>query len=80
MGLGGATGWGEAVRQLLASGSLVFNAAADTWSPGSGLETWFTAGWPQRAAFAFKFAGTILAEDVVMFTVEETEGLEALAA
>jgi hypothetical protein len=80
LGLGGATGWGEAVRQLLADGSLVFDAGADTWSPGLGLELRFTTGWPERAAFAFKFAGAILAEDSVMFTVEETKGLEALAA
>jgi hypothetical protein len=80
LGLGGATGWGEALRQLSAGGALVIDAGADTWSPGGGLEAYFTEGWPQRAAFALRAATTILASDSAILSSIEAEGQHALTA
>jgi hypothetical protein len=81
LGLGGATGWGEAVRLLAATGCLVEDAAAQTWKAGTGLDAYFTDSWPQRAGFALQHAARILAdESAAAPTVEEEEGLTALAA
>ncbi|HET6378718.1 MAG TPA: N-6 DNA methylase [Methylocella sp.] len=81
LGLGGATGWGEAVRLLAATGCLVEDAAAQTWAPGAGLDAYFTDSWPQRAGFALQQAARILAdESAAPPTAEEEEGLTALAA
>jgi hypothetical protein len=80
-GLGPATGWGEAVRLLAATGCLVEDAAAQTWKAGTGLDAYFTDSWPQRAGFALQQAAKILAdESVAAPTAEEEEGLTALAA
>lgn len=81
LGLGGATGWGDAVRLLAATGCLVEDAAAQTWAPGTGLDAYFTDSWPQRAGFALQHAARILAdESAAPPTAEEEEGLTALAA
>jgi hypothetical protein len=81
LGLGGATGWGEAVRLLAATGCLDENVAAQTWAPGTGLDAYFTDSWPQRAGFALQQAAKILAdESAAPPTAEEEEGLTALAA
>jgi hypothetical protein len=80
-GLGPATGWGEAVRLLAATGCLVEDAAARTWAPGMGLDVYFTDSWPRRAGFALQQAAKILAdESAAAPTAEEEEGLTALAA
>jgi hypothetical protein len=81
LGLGGATGWGDAVRLLAATGCLVEDAAAQTWAPGTGLDAYFTDSWPRRAGFALQQAAKILAdESAAAPTAEEEEGLTALAA
>jgi hypothetical protein len=81
LGLGGATGWGEAVRLLATTGCLVEDASAQTWAPGTGLDAYFTDSWPRRAAFALQHAARILAdESAAPPTAEEEEGLTALAA
>jgi len=80
-GLGGATGWGEAVRLLASTGCLVEDAAAQTWAPGTGLDAYFTESWPRRAGFALQQAARIMAdESAAAPTAEEEEGLRALAA
>jgi hypothetical protein len=81
LGLGVATGWGEAVRLLAVTGSLVEDTAAQTWAPGKGLDVYFTDSWPRRAVFALEAAAAILASesDEPLSTVEEA-GLSALAA
>jgi hypothetical protein len=81
LGLGGATGWGDAVRLLAATGCLIEDAAAQTWAPGTGLDAYFTDSWPRRAGFALEQAAKILVdESAAPPTAEEEEGLTALAA
>lgn len=81
LGLGGATGWGDAIRLLAATGCLVENSATQTWAPGTGLDAYFTDSWPQRAGFALQQAAKILAdESAAPPSAEEEEGLTALAA
>lgn len=81
LGLGGATGWGEAVRLLAATGRLIEDPTAQTWAPGTGLDAYFTDSWPQRASFALAQAARILAdESAAAPSAEEEEGLRALAA
>jgi hypothetical protein len=81
LGLGGATGWGEAVRLLAATGKLVEDTVAQTWTPGAGLDVYFTDSWPQRAVFALAAAAAILAdESAEPPSIEEGVGLTALAA
>ena len=46
------TPWGEAVRLLLANRHLIEDRHAGTWAPGTGLDRFETAGWPDgRARF-----------------------------
>ncbi|MER8691911.1 N-6 DNA methylase [Mesorhizobium opportunistum] len=81
LGLGGATGWGDAVRLLTATGSLVEDGAAQTWTPGNGLDAYFADSWPQRALFSLNAVTAILENDSAFTpSVEEEAGLEALAA
>lgn len=81
LGLGGATGWGDAVRLLTATGSLVEDRAAQTWVPGKGLDAYFTESWPQRALFSLDAITAILGNDSAFTpSAEEEAGLEALAA
>lgn len=81
LGLGGSTGWGEAVRLLTATGSLVEDSVAQTWEPGQGLDVYFTDSWPQRAIFALDVATAILEADTAAIpSAEEEAGLKALAA
>jgi hypothetical protein len=81
LGLGGATGWGEAVRLLGATGALVEDAGSGTWAPGTGLDAYFTDSWPRRATFALAATAAILnAETADALTAEEEEGFAALAA
>jgi len=81
LGLGGATGWGDAVRLLVGTGALIEDAVFKTWSPGVGLDAYFTESWPKRAGFALEAATNILAgETANALSVDEREGLSALAA
>ncbi|TJW51959.1 MAG: restriction endonuclease [Mesorhizobium sp.] len=81
LGPGGATGWGDAVRLLTATGSLVEDGAAQTWAPGNGLDAYFTDSWPQRALFSLDAMTAILENDSAFTpSAEEEAGLEALAA
>ncbi len=81
LGLGGTTGWGQAVRLLAATGCLVEDRGAQTWAPGTGLDLYFTDSWPRRAGFALQEAAKILAdESAVPPSAEEEEGLTVLAA
>jgi hypothetical protein len=81
LGLGGATGWGEAVRLLVATGKLSEDNTSQTWVPGPGLDVYFTDSWPKRAGFALEAAATILANaSAQTLSAEEDAGLKALAA
>jgi hypothetical protein len=81
LGLGGAVGWGEAVRQLIADGALIEDSTSQSWSPGTGLDAYFTDSWPQRASFALDATCAIAARKMVQtLSAEEEEGLAALAA
>jgi hypothetical protein len=81
LGLGGATGWGDAIRLLAATGCLIEDVAAQTWAPGTGLDAYYTDSWPQRAGFALQEAARILAdESAATPSAQEEEGLRALAA
>jgi hypothetical protein len=42
--------WGAAVRNLRTNGHLVENLQAGTWAPGSNLDVFATAGWPDGRA------------------------------
>lgn len=79
-GLGGGTGWAEALRQLRAQNALVVDAARNTWSPGPGLTSYFTDGWPERAGFALVVAGRVLADQATGLTADELRGVSAIAA
>lgn len=39
--------WGRAVTQLRAGGQLLENLAAQTWAPGTGLDSLVATGWPE---------------------------------
>ena len=81
LSLGGATGWGEAVRLLAATGKLSEDTTSQTWAPGVGLDVYFTDSWPKRAVFALEAAATILANaSAQTLSAEEEAGLKALAA
>lgn len=81
LGLGGAAGWGEAVRVLAATGNLIEDNTSQTWAAGAGLDVYFTDSWPKRAVFALEAAATILANSSAKpLTAEEKVGLTALAA
>lgn len=42
--------WGNAVRHLRSRGMLIEDLASETWTPGMGLESFFTEGWPDGRA------------------------------
>lgn len=42
--------WGSAVQHLRSRGQLVEDPAADTWAPGTGLDVYYTEGWPEGRA------------------------------
>jgi len=42
--------WGDAVRQLRATGLLIENLQANTWAPGTGLDSIDTSGWADGRA------------------------------
>ncbi|MCB2080975.1 MAG: type II DNA modification enzyme, partial [Novosphingobium sp.] len=45
-------GWKTAVTNHRGNGRLIEDRAAGTWAPGTGLDGFYTAGWPEgRAAF-----------------------------
>ena len=76
-GLGGASGWGDALAQLRAQGALIEDGAADTWAPGASLLPEPAGSWPERGGFALDVAARVLADGL---SAEETEGLVLLAA
>lgn len=81
LGMGGATGWGAAIRQLVATGALIIDSASQTWGPGAGLDDYFTDSWPRRATFALDAARKIMAGDsAALLTTDEETGLTALVA
>jgi hypothetical protein len=80
-GLGGAIGWGQAVRVLAATGGLKEDTSSETWAPGQGLDFYVTDTWPRRAIFSLEVAAAILADDsAASLSTEEEIGLNALAA
>ena len=79
-GLGGASGWGEALQQLEASNSLIIDTAQGTWAQGPGLNTYMAIGWTERAGFALDIAARILSDQLATLTADETNGLAVLAA
>ncbi|HEX4078023.1 MAG TPA: hypothetical protein VHX61_03995 [Rhizomicrobium sp.] len=80
LGLGGATGWGEAVRLLVTTGALIEDGAAQTWSPGQCLDIYVTDSWPKRAVFALEAAKILASDSAESMSVDEDAGLRALAA
>lgn len=79
-GLGGATGWADALQQLRAQNALIIDTAQDTWAPGPGLTNYFTDGWPERAGFALDVATRVLADSATVLTMDEENGIAAIAA
>jgi hypothetical protein len=79
-GLGGATGWAVALRQLTAQNALVVDTGNNTWAPGPGLANYFTDGWPERAGFALDVAAHVLADQTTSLTADESRGMAAIAA
>lgn len=48
-------GWGTAVSNHRGNGRLIENISAGTWAPGTGLDAFETAGWPEgRAGFVLE--------------------------
>lgn len=80
-GLGGATGWSQAINLLTQTNRLLEDTVTQTWSPGAGLDDYFTDSWPARAAFALEAAAKILVSDSAdVLSAEEEVGLAAIAA
>ena len=80
LGIGGATGWGDALDQLKASNSLIIDPAQSSWAPGPGLAAYEAVGWVERAGFALDVAGRIVSDSSATLTAEELSGLAILAA
>lgn len=79
LGLGSALGWAEAKAVLIASGHLIENAKARTWTPGAELQDFPVDSWPGRAQFAFEEALRLASTNIGMST-EELEALKRIAA
>jgi len=79
LGLGGAAGWGQARRLLVATGGLIEDSTAATWARGTGLDTYETDGWPKRAEFALECVLALFRADSAT-SDEEAEAILALAA
>ena len=57
LGLGGAAGWGEAVRVLAATGNLIEDNTSQTWAAGAGLDVYFTDFLAEMCSFRLGGSG-----------------------
>ncbi|MBO6675575.1 MAG: N-6 DNA methylase [Rhizobiales bacterium] len=60
-------GWNAAITNHRGNGRLIEDLAQGTWAPGTGLEAFDTAGWPEGRA---KFALTVLRNLDIDTTIE----------
>ncbi|MBM7067577.1 hypothetical protein [Actibacterium sp. 188UL27-1] len=60
-------GWNAAITNHRGNGRLIEDLAEGTWAPGTGLEAFDTAGWPEGRA---KFALTVLRNLDIDTTIE----------
>jgi len=68
-------GWGVSVSNHRGNGRLIENISAGTWAPGSGLEAFDTAGWPDsRAGFVLEALGSLDLDTTVTSMPDEVRG------
>jgi hypothetical protein len=68
-------GWGVSVSNHRGNGRLIENVSAGTWAPGSGLEAFDTAGWPDsRAGFVLEALGSLDQDTTVTSMPDEVRG------
>lgn len=68
-------GWGVAVSNHRGNGRLIENLSAGTWAPGSGLDAFDTAGWPDgRAGFVLEALRQLDLDQTVTSMPDEVRG------
>jgi hypothetical protein len=68
-------GWGISVSNHRGNGRLIENVSGGTWAPGSGLEAFDTAGWPDsRAGFVLEALGSLDQDTTVTSMPDEVRG------
>jgi hypothetical protein len=68
-------GWGVSVSNHRGNGRLIENVSDETWAPGSGLEAFDTAGWPDnRAGFVLEALGSLDLDTTVTSMPDEVRG------
>jgi hypothetical protein len=68
-------GWGVSVSTHRGNDRLIENISAGTWAPGSGLEAFDTAGWPDsRAGFVLEALGSLDLDTTVTSMPDEVRG------
>jgi hypothetical protein len=68
-------GWGVSVSNHRGNGRLIENISAGTWAPGSGLEAFDTAGWPNsRAGFVLEVLGSLDLDTTINSMPDEVRG------
>ena len=68
-------GWGVAVANHRGNGRLIENLAERTWAPGSGLDAFETAGWPDgRAGFILEALAVLDLDTTVNSMPDEVRG------
>ncbi len=68
-------GWGVAVSNHRGNGRLIENLSSGTWAPGSGLDAFDTAGWPDgRAGFVLEALSKLDFDKTVTSMPDEVRG------
>jgi hypothetical protein len=68
-------GWGAAVSTHRGNGRLIENLSVGTWAPGSSLDAFDTAGWPDgRAGFVLEALGSLDLDATVTAMPDEVRG------
>jgi hypothetical protein len=68
-------GWGTAVSNHRGNGRLIENLSVGTWAPGSSLDAFDTAGWPDgRAGFVLEALGALDLDATVTAMPDEVRG------
>jgi hypothetical protein len=83
IGFAGRTnqGWGTAVSNHRGNGRLIEHVSAETWAPGTGLNAFDTAGWPDgRAGFVLEALGRLNLDTTVTSMPNEVRGWIEYAA
>ncbi len=74
-------GWNTAITNHRGNGRLIEDLAAGTWAPGTGLDTFDTAGWPEgRASFVLNALDNLEIDTTIAAAPDEVRDWIAHAA